>query len=93
MDPIASLHLRVDQIEGMLRQVLDAQQTTKRADSSEWMNTAETCRALGCSESQLRRARNNGVLNSNAVVNVAMGSGRPTYRFHRTKAPKQYFNR
>jgi len=29
MDPIASLHLRVDQIEGMLRQVLDALQPTK----------------------------------------------------------------
>ncbi|HGY5533272.1 MAG TPA: hypothetical protein ACN46O_08450 [Prochlorococcus sp.] len=88
-----SIHRRLDHIETVLQQVLTAQQDLGREQASEWMDSSEACKTLSCSESQLRRARNKGVFSSDAVVNIAMGTGRPTYRFHRTRATKQYFKR
>ncbi len=74
----------------IIQQVLTVLMDAISQQDSEWMDSSEACKTLSCSASQLRRAWNEGVFSSDAVVNVGFGTGRPTYRFQDLDIQQQF---
>lgn len=81
---------RLDVIEGHLENLLRLHSPTPEGD---WVDSEEFCRLVGLKSTKaLTYQMSKGIFDKTAIRNIGTVK-RPRYRFHRTKAVKQFLNR